>query len=170
MENEVKTQGYRISVYVRDKTEAENIKSLIRRYKAMSHKGVELDVDSCAIANEAGMALVREFATKICTEIESRTLKTEITTPKKLESWMSREQKYDFFVNRFPNVPEGLLYELVDSWISDEERYIMSLDLYGLIEYKNKIMRKSNLYDVRLFEAARLNQAGKNEIQSSRGF
>lgn len=170
MENEVKSQGYKICIYVRDDAEASAIKGLIKKYKELTKSGVVIDSETLIGINDKEMDLVCKFATKICTEIESRTLKTESSAPKKLEGWMSTEQRYEFFANKFPNVSPELINELAKSWVSDEERQIIGLDLYGLIEYKNDIMKKSNFYDIRLFEATKLNQAMKDEIQTSRSF
>lgn len=173
MENQEKQGHRKFCVYARSEEEARKIQYLIKRYKKLA-KGTLLDydmIDKMMSYDPEAQDIAVTTADKILNELKSRTTAAEQPEYKEPQTWMTREQKYAIFAKKFPQMPAELLMELVDSWVSEEERRIMSLDLFQLIGYKNDIMKKCKFYDMRLFEVLQqLRGKEQSEVRTTKCF
>ena len=172
MENQEKPEYRRISVYVGTEEEGRKIQYLIKKYKELARR-MHIDYETIEKImdyrpEEREVAAIT--ANKILNEVRLRAINIEPPVYKEPQSWMTKEQKYAIFVKKFPQVPAELLMELVDSWVSDEEKKILNLDLFQLLEYKNNIMKKNKFYDLRLFELLQLKSKEPDEIQTEECF
>ena len=172
MIDQEKSEYRRISVYVGTEEEGRKIQYLIKKYKELARR-MHIDyetIEKIMDYRPEEHEVAATTANKILDEVRLRTINIEPPVYKEPQSWMTREQKYATFVKKFPQVPAELLMELVDSWVSDEEKKILNLDLFQLLEYKNNIMKKSKFHDLRLFDVLQLKGKESNEVHAAECF